>query len=339
MVRRSLPLGVGAMVGAGLGWALERRLASRWVPRPDPHWHELDDQEPGETHRITSFDGTGLHADVLGPDEAPTIVFAHAYLLSRHAWGYQRRALADRFRVVTYDQRGHGDSDQAATGDYSMHALGQDLDAVLDALVPTGERALLVGHSLGAMTVLAWAEQCPDVARRAAGAVLMATAAGDLLTGVLGPAPGALVNAVAAAAPRAAAIERRAVQQPSDLSALLIRCLSVGPDAADGHVDFVERLVLSCPATVRAALLPALTSLVLDEGVSALAVPTLVVAGTEDRLTPPWQLRRLAGALPEGRLVELAGIGHTIPLEAHEVLNAHLRRFACEVLAPEEEVA
>ena len=69
------------------------------------------------------------------------------------------RALSERgFRVVAYDQRGHGHSEPARGGDYAIERFGEDLEAVLSTCVPSGQRAVVAGHSLGAMSIAAWAE-------------------------------------------------------------------------------------------------------------------------------------------------------------------------------------
>ena len=88
---------------------------------------------------VESFDGTLLHTQITGPDDAPTIVLAHGITCSQRAWHYQVEALAREHRVITFDQRGHGRSGRPRAADgYSVTALGHDLQAVLTECAGTG---------------------------------------------------------------------------------------------------------------------------------------------------------------------------------------------------------
>jgi predicted alpha/beta-fold hydrolase len=133
-----------------LGYLARRRALAGIEPMDESTWADLHRPVHGRPLTVRSFDRTRLHVEILGPDDAPTVVLAHGYALSQHAWHYQRRALSERFRVVCYDQRGHAASAEALSGDYSMGALGRDLAAVLDATTAPDERVVLVGHSMGA---------------------------------------------------------------------------------------------------------------------------------------------------------------------------------------------
>lgn len=319
--------------GALVGWFAERRAAADMRNGSDPEAVALATPITGHPREVVAHDGTRLHAEVLGPDEAPTIVLAHGYTMSQAAWHYQRRDLAEEFRLVSYDQRGHGGSGDAAAGDYTMHALGRDLHAVIDQCVPAGERVVVVGHSMGAMSAISFAEQHPEVLReRVAGCVLVSTSGSDIVAGVLGASAGALSALTHALLPRVVGLRGRLGARPSDLTFLGIRALSLCPEASPAHVAFTERLALGCSAEVRAALIPAFTSLDLTEAARLLTVPTLAISGQCDRLTPLAETRRLVEYLPDARLVELPGVGHMAPLEAHEAVTAHLRAFARKLL-------
>lgn len=107
-----------------------------------------------------SADGTLLHVEVHGPETAPAVVLAHGWTCSTAFWAAQIRDLAADHRVIAYDQRGHGRTlpSQACSTD----ALADDLEAVLAATLAPGEKAVIAGHSMGGMTVLAAAARGPS---------------------------------------------------------------------------------------------------------------------------------------------------------------------------------
>lgn len=325
-----------ATAAAGGAWAVRRLLARR---RVEADRSLLDDPPRGRPRAVRSADGTLLHAEEFGPEDAPTIVLAHGWTCAVEFWAFQARDLSERFRVVAYDQRGHARSGRAATGDYSVEALGADLDAVLRTCVPDGERALVVGHSMGGMSIVAWAGlHAGQVAERVAGAVLIDTGTEELVRGTL------VLPLAAAIAPRltgriGARAIRTAVPIPRvhrALSEPIVRWIALNPDADPAVVRFTERLVLGTPMDVRAAFGGTVADLSIAASVEQLKVPTVVIVGAVDRLTPPSHSRRIAALLPDGELVELPGIGHMAPLEAPDEVTAHIAALADRVLTRDE---
>ena len=340
----ALAFAAAAAGSAALGYAVKRRAVAGIDPAAGGEWAELHRPVHGTPVDVVSSDGTRLHAEVLGHDDAPTVVLCHGYGLSQHAWHYQRRDLRDRFRVVCYDQRGHGASDLAADGDYSMAALGRDLEAVLAATVPAGRAPVVVGHSMGGMSVLSYAEQFPDDLARLAGVVLMATAAGNVVAGGAFTAGTATLStlrrfalrrgwrdAESASTPRAEDPGEWGDAPPADTLFLLTRALGLSPDADPAHVAFTEQLLVQAPGRVKAALGPALTSLRLAHVAERLTMPGVVMVGEADRLTPVSQARRLAEAMPRAQLQIVSGAGHMLPLEAGARVTAAIAELADEV--------
>lgn len=326
-------LGFAAATAGGIGFGLlARSRAADWRRRleEDPEWAELSQRVEGRPHQVRSYDGTLLHAEVTGPEHAPAIVLVHGYSLSLDAWHHQRRDLADEFRVIAYDLRGHGDSGRAASGDYSIRALGRDLGAVLDTLVPQGQRVLVVGHSLGGMSILSYAKEYPAaLPHRLAGVVLLDTTGFDVLAGGLFSTGFAALSAVrSTAADRGGRLLRRGEKPPADVTTLFTRALGFGPDASPAQVAFVEQLLIDTPNSVKADLGPTLTALDLRDAAPLIRVPALVMVGEHDRLTPPAAAARLAEALPDAHLVPLPGAGHNAMLEAAPTVTAQIRAFA-----------
>lgn len=334
-----------AASSAALGYFAKRRALADVNLAATSEWGELHRPVHGDPVTVRSFDGTALHAEVLGPPDAPTLVFAHGYALSQHSWHYQRRALRDEFRLVCYDQRGHGASEEAASGDYSIRALGRDFAAVVDAAVSADQALVAVGHSMGGMTVLSFADQFPERAEGLGGVALVSTAASNIVAGGAFTAGVAALSALRSSAwpgaggrlgrlgrtPAEAGSDDprdRTREPPADVGFLLTRALGLSPQADPAHIAFTEELMAQCPTRVKAALGPTVTSLRLRHAAEKLTGPALVVVGDHDRLTPHGQARRLAASLPRGRLVVLDGAGHMVPLEAHAQLSGELRDLA-----------
>ena len=172
-------LAAGGVVAAGL--ALQRAHMKRLAG--DPDWLRLSDFRHGLALPVHSADGTRIHAEVFGPDEAATVVLAPGWTEQLSIWTSVIAALRARdLRIVAYDLRGHGGSGPAAGDDYSLQRFGEDVEAVLRAALPDGRRAIVVGHSLGGMAIAAWAER-HNVREHACGAALVNTGFSDLIAG------------------------------------------------------------------------------------------------------------------------------------------------------------
>lgn len=289
--------------------------------------------------------GDPLHVEVHGPDSgpdsgaddpgggpqsdtAPPIVLSHGWACSTRMWNPQVAELASRHRVICYDQRGHG-STPVGTAPATLDTLADDLAAVVRATIAPGRPAVIVGHSMGGMTVNAWAARHPDDVPVYARGVLLASTAVDRLLRDFGVLP--LPERV----PGALAIGRAAMGAP--VSSLLLPArgfhyASMGSGATAAQIAFCRGIVNACRARDRGRWGPAMGRLDVRAGLDRLTVPTGVIVGTEDRLTPPVHARRMAGELQEAgrleRLTELAGVGHMSSVEAPFEFNAQIRHLA-----------
>lgn len=318
---------------AGGAWWYRRAAGARRTALDEDDAALLAHPPRGRPVRVTSPDGTRLHAEVFGPDDAPTIVLVHGWTCALEFWAFQLRALSEHWRVVAYDLRGHARSQRAVHGDYSTDALAADIDAVLRTCVPAGERVVLVGHSMGAMSIVAWAGQHLERdGDRVAGVVLLNTATGQLLREAL-LLPGlALLPGMQRVSRRVLRVPLPIPTLPGGVGSPVVRWFALNPDASPAVVAFAERMSFGTATDVRAAFGGTLAELDLERAVAALSGPTLVIVGALDKLTPPVHARRLVEALPHARLVELEGVGHMAPLEAPSLLNEHLDAFAGEAL-------
>lgn len=279
-----------------------------------------------------SADGSRIHVELHGPEDAPAVVLAHGWTCNTRFWDAQIRDLAADHRVIAYDQRGHGLTAAPEPGGYSTHALADDLEAVLAATLAPGRRAVLAGHSMGAMTVMAAAAR-PGLREHAAAVLLCSTGSTRLAaeSRVLPLRAGALRTRLTTAV-----LGARAPLGPvTPVSRKILRYATMGAGSAPGRVDACARIVHACPRRARVEWGHVLAGLDLTAGVRELRVPTAVIAGTDDRLTPPVHARAIAAALPLGLgLTELAGVGHMTPVEAPEAVTARIRELVTRYVSP-----
>ena len=326
----SAGLAAGAVAGGVVGRAVyRRRHAGQGSIGPPP---------PDDLGRVTSFDGTELAVRAGGAPDAPVIVLTHGFSLDLSIWASVWPELAGTFRVVAFDHRSHGASGRAAHGDLSIRTIGSDLAAVLDAVAPASP-AVVVGHSMGAMAMLALAEQRPDLfGDRIVGVVMIGGASRDLLYGAMGTVTGLLrprLGSMGDAARRVDRIRRAVLAGPPDVAGTLARLTQFAPDVPAHVVDHVVALAERARREVWTEGLADLMQMDLRHAVPRVRVPALIVVGEHDRVTPPAAAVELAGTLPDGRLVVLEGAGHIPMLERPMALVTELVAFAGPVLRGE----
>ena len=296
----------------------------------------------GRGQSVRSADGTNLHVELFGDasaERAPTFVLAHGWTEQLSYWTLViERLTAAGFRVAAYDLRGHGMSERAVDGDYSMGRFGEDLEAVLAAVCPEHEPAIVAGHSLGGMSIVGWAAD-HDVRARTVGAALLFTGVYSLLAeSTLIPVPwlaAALNHTPLPAAMIAAPGPVPKLSTP--ISSAIVRYIAFGPTATPAMVAFYERMLVACPPDVRTGVALRLGDLDLHDALPRLSVPTLVMAGAQDRLTPPVHAERMAAAVPDlESLVVLPATGHMGPLERPAEVTDALLKLAAAAQPPAE---
>ena len=290
-----------------------------------------------EPVEVTARDGIRLHAEVDEPDEptdGPTLVFVHGYALNLDCWHFQRLHFRGRHRLVLYDQRSHGRSDRSPVGHATIDQLGDDLHAVLDQLAPEGP-VVLVGHSMGGMTVMSLAERHPELfGERIVGVALVSTTAGGLKTHrMLNPyLPDRVMRQIT---PRVMALLARAPglvdgarRTGSDVGFVVTSKMAFGGEVPTAYVEFVDEMLSQTPFEVLAEFFPNFDALDKFEVLHAFEqVPTLIVCGTEDVLTSVGHSRKMADRVRGARLVEVPGAGHMVILESSEQVNAAVDRL------------
>ena len=317
-------------------------------------------------HTVVTFDGAELHVVADGPADAPvTVVLAHGWTLSTQSWRAQAQELtaAGDVRVLRYDQRGHGrstrgeawlrgvtgaDAERFGPGP-SVDQLGRDLAAVLDQLAPTGP-VVLAGHSMGGMTIMALAEQRPDLfGDRVAGVLLTNTSSGGLSRLTLGfpefvakPVRNSLIKTMRKVAARPGKADAVRARQATGtwFAVAQSRWLLFGRRASRAAVVECNEIIKDCPSTTLAGFFPALMAHDKRATLPALGGAEVeVVAATRDRLTPLPHARRLADSIPGARLTVVPGTGHMLPMERPQAVTALLAGLVTAAVAKSETAA
>src|SRR5437870_5230556 len=316
-----------------IAWKLQDRRDRRAVAA-DPAWADLHATLPHAEREVRSADGTRIHVQLYGPPDGPTIVLVHGWTQAIDFWNYQIRDLTDRFRVIAYDQRGHGRSGAPGALGQVPAALADDLEAVLETFIPDSQQALVAGHSMGGITIAGWAVRYPEtVARRAAAVAMINTGVREIdeHVTVLGRRAGGRVNRVLLRPILTTPLPVRRRLDP--LAFRVTRHFATGRNASAGLVAFVHELGVGTSARARAGVIRAFADLDLTPALANLTVPVAVISAGADRLFPAWHARVMASELPNiVDYVEIPGSGHVSPLEAPDEINRRLRRLATTYL-------
>ncbi|MEO5876457.1 MAG: alpha/beta hydrolase [Streptosporangiaceae bacterium] len=355
--RHKRNLGIAGVVAglgaAGIGAAVAARkiAVGRIRLRPDPDVNEPFGQLKGEELTVLADDGLELYVEIHEPDKPGrrplTLVFSHGYCLDQRTWHYQRRDLAGT-RMVFWDQRSHGRSGRSDPTHATIDQTGADLYAVLRATTKPHDPVILVGHSMGGMSVMALAEQHPELfGTQVVGVGLINTSVGGIHEMTLG-FPLVLAKLVRPWAPRV--IERlgashvvveRTRKAGADLAFMIIKRMGFADKAVSPSlVDFVEQMIRATPIDVIAEFYP---SLMRHDKAGSLEtinrVPTLVLSGGADHLTPQAHGELIADSLDDIEYVAVEAAGHLLPLEHPGLVTGLLRTLIARSAGPVQEEA
>lgn len=311
-------------VAAGATWETVRRRDVAALAA-DPHRDVLTAVPPGRPTSLTTADGTTLHVRVHTPP-APraAVVFAHGWGMGLRFWIHQLRDLAADHQLIAYEQRGHGGSGTVGADGFTIDALGRDLADVTEAFARSDLPTIVVGHSLGGMSILASARDGRLVAR-ADGAVLVDTGAGDLTAGMF-RGLGVFEELFAGVGARVLRARLPVPHRTTPVSSRLVKAVALSPTASPSSVALTEQLFLDAPVDARANLGITLADLDLSDALPTWKVPSTVVVGRQDRMTPVHHSRRLVAELPDAELVIVEQAGHQAALERPADVNAAIRR-------------
>jgi 3-oxoadipate enol-lactonase len=244
-----------------------------------------------------------LNHRIDGPEDAPWLILSNSLGASFEMWNRNVPELAERFRVLRYDQRGHGGS-PVPPGPYTIDDFGGDVTALMDQLGI--ERASFCGVSLGGMTGMWLASEAPERVDRVVPACTAAH---------LGPA--------SMWDERIATVEAEGVEALAD--ATLGRWLTEDADAET--IEFLRGLLVATPRDGYAAGSAAVRDMDLRDQLGRIDAPTLVIAADKDLSTPPEHGRAIAHAIPGARLTVLENARHLANVERPAEINRALIDF------------
>jgi pimeloyl-ACP methyl ester carboxylesterase len=330
-------------VGAAAGVVAERAVVAK-SGRADREADEPFGKLRGTAVEVRDTHGGTLHVEVepctrANPDGL-TLVFSHGYALNQDCWHYQRRDLRALGRLVFWDQRSHGRSHRSRAETNTIEQLGADLHQVLEQVVPEGP-VVLVGHSMGGMTVMQLALAHPELfGSRVRGVALLSTSPGGLRDVPLGlPTFAAkplhrVLPVTAAVLMRNADLVEMGRSRVNDLSLLFTRFYSFGSAASPAMTDFTHRMLGETPIDVISEFLPTLQRHDRHAALRTMSrVPSLVMVGQDDRMTPASHSLDMARRMPRAELEIIPDSGHMMILEHYPLVNHQMRQLVARVRA------
>jgi pimeloyl-ACP methyl ester carboxylesterase len=326
-----------AAAGIAIAFAVAQRRNRRELDEDAVYQRLIREPLQGTPVHAVSADGTQLFAQIVGHDDAPTIVLMPGWTETLHYFDLLARELLGLgFRVVCCDLRDQGASASPIGCDHRIERYGEDLEALLAASCAERDDVVVAGHSLGGMSVAAWAAAF-DISARVRAVALINTGMADLIAGTrlwpLLPAP------VRNAGERFALTSTEPLPQRSTpISRAVLRYGVFGPDTNPGLIAFFEQMSWETAPVNRAGAGRTVANLDLRSSVAHIAVPAAVIAGAADRMLPVSQAERMAEVLPQlAELLVLPRTGHMSPLERPAEISGALGRLGERVglrLAP-----
>jgi pimeloyl-ACP methyl ester carboxylesterase len=326
--------------GIAMGIELERRIVSKRIGRSSAA--DVEDffslRSGGPV--VLTPDGVVLHTEVDdGPADDFTLLFVHGYGLNLDCWHFQRQHFRGQLRQIFYDQRSHGRSGRSEAELCRIPQLAEDLYQVLQEVV--GETpVILIGHSMGGMTIMRLAQSRPDLfGTQVLGVALLCTSAGEMashspIRGIPGRTFHRIAEPLMAGLNRIPELVAQGRRAGSDLGYVVTRRLAFGPDVPPSYVDFASEMLAEIPLEVVADYFPAFEEVDEFRALEVLStVPTVVVGGEDDVITPIEHTARIIDLLPKAEAIRVENCGHLGMIEKHEVFDDALDRLIERVRA------
>jgi pimeloyl-ACP methyl ester carboxylesterase len=327
--------------GIAMGLELERRIVAKRITRTSVANLEAFFSLRSEGPDVTTPDGVVLHTEVdEGAKDHLTLVYVHGYALNLDCWHFQRLHFRGQLRQVLYDQRSHGRSTRSEAERCRIPQLAEDLYQVLEEVVGPGP-VVLIGHSMGAMAIMRLAQSRPELfGSRVLGVALFCTSAGELtdhspIRGIPGRTFHRVAEPLMAGLNRIPELVSQGRRAGSDLGYVVTRRMAFGSDdVPPSYVDFASEMLAEIPLEVVADYYPAIGELDEYQALQIVSkVPTVVVGGENDIITPIEHTARIVELLPNADAIRVEECGHLGMIEKHEVFNGALDRLLERVRA------
>jgi pimeloyl-ACP methyl ester carboxylesterase len=330
--------------GIAMGIELERRVVAKRIRRSSEKNLEEFFSLRSDGPEVITPDGVVVHTEVdEGPSDDFTLVFVHGYGLNLDCWHFQRLHFRGRLREVFYDQRSHGRSSRSEAELCRIPQLADDLYQVLQEVVGDAP-VIMIGHSMGGMTIMRLAQSRPELfGSQILGVALFSTSAGELLNhspirGIPGRTFHRVAEPVMAGLNRIPELVAQGRRAGSDLGYVVTRRLAFGPEVSASYVDFASEMLAQIPLEVVADYYPAFAELDEFRALEILStVPTVVVGGEDDVITPIEHTARIIDLLPKAEAIRVENCGHLGMIEKHEIFNDALDRLIDRVRADNSE--
>lgn len=324
---RWLYLGAGLLLWSFLGFLpiLLFRRAGRDEPQPI---------RSNRVQELTRPDGSTIHVEFYGSDQAPTLILTHGWGPDSLVWYYAKKQLTDQFRVIVWDLPGLGKSEKPKNRDYSTEKYAHDLNAVIS--LAGNQPVILLGHSMGAMILLTFCRLFPEqLERRVAGLILVdgtytnplkTTVLSRLLLALQKPLIEPLLYLAIALSPALWITSWLSYLNGSTL--LTTEISGFTGRETRGQLNFSSLIGIKAPPGILARGMLAMLRFDETATLPHISVPTLVVVGQSDIATRPVASDRMSQAIPHAELQVLSPGGHMALMERNPQFAAMIRSFS-----------
>jgi len=326
--------------GIAMGIELERRIISKRITRGSQEQVEEFFSLRSKGPDVITPDGVVLHSEVdEGDAEDLTLLWVHGYGLNLDCWHFQRLHFRGELRQVFYDQRSHGRSSRSEAELCRLPQLAEDLYQVLREVV--GHTPVVaIGHSMGAMAIMRLAQTHPELfGSQIRGVALLCTSAGEVaehspIRGIPGRTFHRIAEPLLAGLNRIPELVAQGRRAGSDLGYVVTRRLAFGSEVPPHYVDFASEMLAEIPLEVVADYFPGFQEVDEFQALEVLSnVPTVVIGGENDVITPIEHTARIIDLLPKAEAIRVEDCGHLGMIEKYEIFNDALDRLLTRVRA------
>jgi pimeloyl-ACP methyl ester carboxylesterase len=308
-----LGAGMAALAGVAAANLAGRRVRRSTDPRVDPLLPAPDDVRH---HHLATRDGGSLH--VVERGRGRPLLLLHGVTLQWWVWGAQFNTLSERYRVIAWDMRGHGES-RAGTDGVTLEAVADDLATVIERL--DLRDALVVGHSMGGMAL---AHFCTThhlmLHRRCTGLMFLATSAAPVALPAIAGGGAGMMNLAQRFATAGMRAPRLRYGWPDTAATALVLRAAFGRHASGTAVEEVRRMISELPPETAVEAGTAIARHDVRDDLGHVDVPSLVVVGDADLLTPVAHAKVVVECVPGAQLRILPGVGHQVMQEDPQAL-------------------